>query len=59
MTNEETIKMAFKKKLPVQPIVFSNCYFINKKKHMFEPGVYITLEILQYFMFLTYYHFDL
>ncbi|XP_026811787.1 uncharacterized protein LOC113552941 [Rhopalosiphum maidis] len=38
MTNEETIKMAFKKKLPVQPIVFSNCYFINKKKHMFEPG---------------------
>ncbi|XP_025204428.1 uncharacterized protein LOC112601175 [Melanaphis sacchari] len=38
MTNEETIKMALKKKLPVQPIVFSNCYFINKEKHMFEPG---------------------
>lgn len=38
MTTEETIKMAFKKKLPVQPIVFSNNYFINKEKHMFEPG---------------------
>ncbi|XP_060865943.1 uncharacterized protein LOC132941789 [Metopolophium dirhodum] len=38
MTNEETIKMALKKKLPVQPIVFSNNYFINKEKHMFEPG---------------------
>lgn len=38
MTNEETIKMALQKKLPVQPIVFSNCYFINKEKHMFEPG---------------------
>lgn len=38
MTNEEIIKMALKKKLPVQPIVFSNSYFINKEKHMFEPG---------------------
>lgn len=49
MTNEETIKMAFKKKLPVQPIVFSNNYFINKEKHMFEPGVYIVLVLLVYY----------
>lgn len=40
MTNEETIKMAVKKKLPVQPIVFSKFYFINKEKHFFEPGMY-------------------
>lgn len=39
MTIKETIKMAVKKKLPVQPIVFSECYFINKAKHLFEPGV--------------------
>lgn len=55
MTNEETIKMALQKKLPVQPIVFSNCYFINKEKHMFEPGAYIiVLELLQYYMFLNF-----
>jgi len=54
MTNEETIKMAFQKKLPVQPIVFSNFYFMNKEKHMFEPGVYnIVLTLLQYAMLLT------
>lgn len=40
MTNEETIKMALKRNLPIQPIVFSNCYFMNKEKHLFEPGVY-------------------
>lgn len=39
MTNEETIAMALKKKLPIQPIVFSNCYFINKEKSLFEPGM--------------------
>ncbi|VVC24302.1 Hypothetical protein CINCED_3A003734 [Cinara cedri] len=38
MSNEETIKMALKKKLPIQPIVYSKCYFINKEKHLFEPG---------------------
>jgi len=38
MSNEETIEMALKKKLPVQPIVFSNCYFISKEKRLFEPG---------------------
>lgn len=43
MTTKETIKMALKKKLPVQPIVFSKCYFINKAKHLFEPGVYMIL----------------
>lgn len=55
MTNEETIKMALKKKLPVQPIIYSKRYFINKKKHLFEPGVYLTLLfILLYTMFLCF-----
>lgn len=40
MTNEETVKMALQKKLPVQPIVFSDHYFIDKKKRLFEPGAY-------------------
>lgn len=49
MTNEETIKMALKKKLPVQPFVYSKRYFINKEKHLFEPGVYILLLHILFF----------
>ncbi|XP_050442362.1 uncharacterized protein LOC126846683 [Adelges cooleyi] len=38
MTCEDTIRIAVKKKLPIQPIVFSKHYFLNKEKHLFEAG---------------------
>lgn len=54
MTNEETIKMALKKNLPIQPIVFSNCYFINKDKYLFEPGMYSIIFYYALFLITTY-----